>query len=109
MEAALAKRQEHAGHKTAEARTTTDHDEIRQWAEACGGKPGAVKSTHRGGDAGTLRLIFPGAPNANEDSLEEISWEEFFEKALADNGGPALHPVLLRPQGRRVTKKAGPS
>jgi hypothetical protein len=59
---------------------TTDHNEIRKWAEARGGKPAAVKATHRGKDPGIIRLIFPGAPNAHEDSLEEISWEEFFEK-----------------------------
>ena len=62
------------------AQITTDHDEIRKWAEARGGKPAAVKSTHRGDDPGIIRLIFPNAPNANEGSLEEISWDEFFEK-----------------------------
>jgi len=69
-----------AAHNTTEARITTDHDQIRQWVGARGGKPAAVKATHRGGDPGIIRLIFPDAPNANDDSLEEISWEEFFEK-----------------------------
>ena len=69
-----------AAHNTTEARITTDHDQIRQWVEARGGKPAAVKATHRGDDPGIIRLIFPDAPNANDDSLEEISWEEFFEK-----------------------------
>jgi hypothetical protein len=62
------------------AQITTDHDQIRKWAEARDGKPAAVKSTHRGDDPGIIRLIFPNAPNANESSLEEISWDEFFEK-----------------------------
>jgi len=30
----------------AEAKFTTDHDEIREWAEARGGRPAAVRKTH---------------------------------------------------------------
>jgi hypothetical protein len=67
-------------HKTSEAQVTTDHQQIRKWVEARGGKPAAVKATHRGDDPGIIRVIFPGAPNANEASLEEITWDEFFEK-----------------------------
>jgi hypothetical protein len=62
------------------ANTTTDHNQIRRWAERHGGKPAAVKSTHRGGDPGILRLMFPKAPHSEHDALEEISWDEFFEK-----------------------------
>lgn len=65
-----------------ESRTTTDHDEIRRWVEERGGRPAAVKSTS-GGDAGLLRIDFPGY--RGEDSLEEISWEEFFEKFEQNN------------------------
>ncbi len=75
-------------HKTAEAEVTTDHEQIRKWAESRGGKPAAVKATHRGDDPGIIRLIFPAAPNANDDSLEEISWDEFFGKF--DEAGLAL-------------------
>ena len=32
------------------AQATTDHERIRRWAEAKGGKPAAVDSTHQGGD-----------------------------------------------------------
>jgi hypothetical protein len=60
----------------AEARTTTDHDEIRQWAEARGGRPASVKGTGAADDAGVLRINFPGGA---DDSLEDISLEEFFE------------------------------
>jgi len=66
--------------KAAEANVTTDHETIRHWTEARGGKPASVKTTHRKGDAGILRLIFPKSPYAEDDSLEEISWDEFFEK-----------------------------
>ena len=60
------------------SKTTTDHDEIRQWAEERGGKPACVKGTGGGGDTGLLRLDFPGYSGA--ESLQEISWDEFFEK-----------------------------
>ena len=58
------------------ARTTTDHKTIRDWAEARGGHPARVKGTGAPYDAGLLRLDF-GAP---EESLEPITWEEFFDK-----------------------------
>jgi hypothetical protein len=64
----------------AQAKITTDHDEIRKWAEARGGRPATVRSTHSKDNPGIIRLEFPDAPNANDESLEEISWDEFFEK-----------------------------
>jgi hypothetical protein len=64
----------------ADTKITTDHDEIRQWAEARGGRPAAVRTTHGKDDPGIIRLEFPGVPHAKDDALEEISWEEFFEK-----------------------------
>ena len=62
------------------AQITTDHDEIRKWAEERGGHPAAVRSTHGKEGAGIIRIEFPDAPNSKHDALEEISWEEFFEK-----------------------------
>lgn len=57
---------------------TIDHDEIRKWAEARKGKPSRVAGTERGGDdAGLIRLDFPGYA---EDKLEEIPWDDWFEK-----------------------------
>ncbi len=58
--------------------TTTDHDEIRRWAEAHGGKPAAVARTHSGNDVGIIRIMFPDAPNSEHQALTEISWDEFF-------------------------------
>lgn len=60
--------------------TTQDHDFIREWAEKRGGKPAEVASTEQPDQPGILRLEFPGAPNANDDALKEIEWDEFFEK-----------------------------
>ncbi|HEX9466757.1 MAG TPA: hypothetical protein VGB82_29505 [Alphaproteobacteria bacterium] len=62
------------------SQTTTDPDEIRQWAEAHGGKPAAVAATESDDDPGIIRIMFPDAPNAKDDALEEIEWDEWFEK-----------------------------
>jgi hypothetical protein len=59
-----------------EAQTTTDHDAIRRWVEARGGRPASVKGTGAD-DAGILRIDFE--PELAE-GLELISWEDFFEK-----------------------------
>lgn len=55
--------------------TTTDHDEIRRWVESQGGRPCTVSGTGNG-QPGILRIDF-GEP---DEGLEEISWEQFFEK-----------------------------
>src|SRR3954465_10559228 len=60
------------------SKTTQDHEEIRRWAEERGGKPSHVKSTETGDDVGIIRIDFPGF--SGEGSLEEITWDEFFEK-----------------------------
>lgn len=65
-----------------ESRTTTDHEEIRRWAEARGARPAAVKGTGSGSEPGMIRLDFPGYSGA--DSLQEISWDEWF-RAFDDN------------------------
>jgi hypothetical protein len=68
---------------TAEAKTTTDPEAIRAWAEAHGGRPARVRGTGDGDDPGILRIDFPGG--AGEDSLEPISWEEWFQKFNENN------------------------
>ena len=60
------------------SKTTTDHKVIQKWAEERGGKPATVKRTESDGEPGVLRIDFPGY--SGKDSLEEITWEEFFEK-----------------------------
>ena len=54
-----------------QSKTTTDHEEIRAWVEERGGGPARVKGT------GVLRIDYPGF--SGEDTLEPISWEQFFE------------------------------
>jgi hypothetical protein len=58
--------------------STTDHDEIRRWAEGHDGKPASVRGTGDENDPGILRIDFPGG--AGEDELEQISWDDWFEK-----------------------------
>lgn len=60
------------------ARITIDHDEIRDWVEERGAWPAHVVGTGRRGDIGLIRIDFPGY--SGEGRLEEISWDEFFEK-----------------------------
>jgi hypothetical protein len=64
----------------AAAKITTDHDEIRHWAEARGGRPAVVRATHGKGAGGIIRLEFPGKPHARDEALEAISWDAFFER-----------------------------
>jgi hypothetical protein len=70
------------------SKTTTDHEEIRSWAEERGGKPACVKGTGGKGDAGMIRLEFPGYSRSRDESLQKITWDEFFEKF--DHNGLAL-------------------
>ena len=61
-----------------EPKATTDHQEIMRWVEGRGGKPAVVKGTGSGDDPGVLRIDFPG--DTGEESLRQISWEQFFDK-----------------------------
>lgn len=64
----------------------TDHEEIRRWAEERGAKPTCVRGTGSSNDVGMIRLDFPGY--TGEDKLEEIPWDEWFDKF--DENGLAL-------------------
>lgn len=68
---------------SASSQITTDHDTIKTWAESRGGKPATVKRTGDSDHPGVLRIDFPGY--SGEDSLEEISWDAFFEKFEESN------------------------
>jgi hypothetical protein len=108
------------------SRATIDHEEIRRWVEERGGSPATVKGTGGRDEAGILRIDFPGFSGV--DTLEPISWDEFFakfdEKELAliiqdrlEDGTPSRfnklvsrHTVDLKTEGRgrehgRGTKK----
>ena len=63
--------------ESAESQVTTNHDEIRRWVEERGCHPARVKDTESKNSPGLLRIDHPGF--SGEGSLEEITWDEFFE------------------------------
>ena len=73
-----------------DAKTTTDHEKIRQWVCERGGLPARVRGTEdkRSDEGGVLRIKYPEA--GDNEELEEITWDEFFAK-FDDNGLAFLH------------------
>jgi hypothetical protein len=71
---------------SASSRPLTDHNEIRRWAEERGAHPACVRGTGTSDDVGMIRLVFPGY--SGEGKLEEIPWDEWFDKF--DESGLAL-------------------
>ena len=69
------------GVSVAENKSTTDHAIIRRWAEERGGKPAKVAGT----EPGDIRIDFPSFPGEDDESLEVISWDEFFDRFEEDN------------------------
>ena len=60
------------------SQTTTNLEDIKKWAEERGGKPAVVKATENSKEGGgVLRINFPGY--SGEDTLEEISWDEWYK------------------------------
>jgi hypothetical protein len=70
-----------------DGRTTTDHDTIRAWAEARGGRPARVADSGEGKDGGGILRIDFQDPDAG---LEEIDWDTFFQ-IFEDRGLAFLH------------------
>ncbi len=68
------------------SQTLTDHEAIREWAESRRARPACVTGTGGKDDVGMIRLDFPGYTGG--DSLQEISWEEWFRQF--DANGLAL-------------------
>ncbi len=58
------------------AKTTVNHEFIKQWVEERGGTPSQVKGTGTPEEPGLLRIDYPGF--SGEDSLEPVEWEAFF-------------------------------
>ena len=68
-----------------QAKTTTDHKEIRHWIEARKGRPSVVKDTEGNDGEGLLRVDF-----RHPDKLEDIDWDTFF-KTFEDRKLAFLH------------------
>jgi ferritin-like metal-binding protein YciE len=88
-----------AGHA---AHPLTDHEEIRRWAEDRNAKPACVRGTGGGGDTGMIRLDFPGY--SGRESLEEISWDDWFEKFDANNLALVVQETTTRGQKSNFNK-----
>jgi hypothetical protein len=97
------------------SQSTTDHDEIRRWVEERGGVPACVRGTGDPGDVGMIRIDFPDGP---EPALQEISWDEWFEKFDQNNlallyqqktagGQSSRFNKLVKREGQPKTHKAG--
>lgn len=62
---------------------TTDHDEIRKWAEKYKGMPQVIDDPAALGDRPGIRVDFPGHIDdiaLPESKVRDISWEAFFNK-----------------------------
>ena len=68
-----------------QAKTTTDHKEIRRWIEARKGRPSVVKDTEGKDGEGLLRVDF-----RHPDKLEDVDWDTFF-KTFEDRKLAFLH------------------
>ncbi len=68
-----------ANQDSGERDRTTDHETIRNWVEERDGQPARVEGTEdEGGGVGLLRIDFPD--EGDDESLEPIPWDEFFEE-----------------------------
>jgi hypothetical protein len=59
-------------------RITTDHEEIKQWAEEHNARPAVVRHETRGGGVGIIDIDL--AHFGEDEYVEPISWEDFFEQ-----------------------------
>ncbi|RKD14498.1 hypothetical protein BCY91_08490 [Pelobium manganitolerans] len=59
------------------SKQTSNHQQIKQWAEERNGVPTRIKGTGNSTSDGVLRIHFP--EHSNADDFEEISWDDFFE------------------------------
>lgn len=62
---------------------TTDHDEIKAWAERHGGNPQLIDYPEAKADTPGIRINFPGTLDdillSDSHPPKDISWEEFFK------------------------------
>lgn len=67
--------------RSAEGARTVDHDEIREWVEARGGRPVIIYDSWLGG-AGLCRIDFGEEDFYDlglDPAAQEMSWDEFFD------------------------------
>jgi Rho termination factor, N-terminal domain len=60
-------------------RTTSDHEEIRAWAEARGAVPATDEGAWDGAQPGALRFRFPHSPTENLQQIDWLIWFRTFD------------------------------
>ena len=60
-----------------QTKVTTEHDEIRHWAQERNGRPVSVKHDPLDPNGSTIQIDF--LFDKYDDNIQEISWDEFFE------------------------------
>lgn len=60
-----------------QTKVTTDHDEIRRWADERNGRPVSVKQDPLNPNGSTIQIDF--LYDKYDDNIEAISWDAFFE------------------------------
>jgi hypothetical protein len=72
------------------ATKTTNHDQIRKWVEARGGRPARVNAPGHKQGGGILRIDFDDPGGDRDERLEEIGWDEWF-RTFDENDLAFLH------------------
>jgi hypothetical protein len=99
-----------------DVKVTTDHEEIRRWVEERGGHPSRVKGTDEKNRSGVLVIDYPGY--SGTQTLEKITWDEFFEGFEANElaflyqdetkrGGESRFSKLINRDSREAKSKGG--
>ncbi len=63
----------------ASAVRTTNHDEIRKWVDERGGRPARVNAPGHKQGGGILRIDFDDPGGEEDESLESLDWDTFFD------------------------------
>lgn len=58
---------------------TTNHEVIKQWAEARNATPATIEGTEHNDHLGVLRFDFPGGDSPDNSKLQGVSWDEWFK------------------------------
>lgn len=63
-----------------QSKITTDHSEIKKWAEERGGRPAIISDTEKFSGEAMIRIKF-----AEENDLKPIDWDDFFSTLDSNN------------------------
>jgi hypothetical protein len=85
-----------------EAKTTTNHEQIKRWVEERGGHPARVEGTAVEGSSGVLLIDYPGY--SGTQAFETISWDEFFQGFEENKLAFLYHDETKADDQRRFSK-----